>query len=63
MYKLLLGLIISTMVVLVACSPQEQEAFVKPTTAQPSVSKSAAKHREVSLFRSHAQVVQLAFPL
>lgn len=63
MYKLLLGLIISTMVVLVACSPQEQETFVKPSAAQPSMSKSATKHHEVSLSRSHAQAVQLAFPL
>lgn len=63
MYKFLLGLIISTMVVLVACSPQEQETFVKPATAQPSVAKSATKHREVSLSQSHGQAVQLAFPL
>lgn len=62
MYKFLLGLIISTMVVLVACSPQEQEAFVKPA-AQPDVAQQPVKHREVSLSQSRGQVAQPAFPL
>ncbi|SFR53309.1 hypothetical protein SAMN04488070_1734 [Pseudidiomarina maritima] len=37
MYKFLLGLIMSTMVILVACSPQEQETFTQsPRGQEPS---------------------------
>jgi len=44
MYNFLLGLILTTMVVLVACSPQEQEAFTKKTALDQGNAQAATHH-------------------
>ncbi len=62
MYKFLLGLIMSTMVVLVACSPQEQESFVKELPAVQQSNKGAT-HHALAPSRPRAQVESPAFQL
>jgi len=67
MYKFLLGLIISTMVVLVSCSPQEQEAYANPkpavSMANSNMADSNTKHRVVDLSQSLEPTARPVFPL
>lgn len=62
MYKFLLGLIMSTMVILVACSPQEQETFVKSTSVKKP-STSVAKHHAGAPSQQRVQVELPVFQL
>lgn len=70
MYKFLLGLIMSTMVILVACSPQEQETFAKSsrvkepsTSVASSLSNSVTKHHAGAPSQQRVQVELPVFQL